>query len=121
MRLQVAPKAFVHPEEVIAQNNAILQHLIMRKLLFFSRVAFICNVCFVLAWLMKYLPPIQQEHIASTILVLGLGLSLVLNVTINLFIIVFLLQRKPVWEHIPRWVAVVNALFLIAQLILLLK
>lgn len=93
----------------------------MRKLLFFSRVAFICNVCFVLAWLMKYLPPIQQEHIASTILVLGLGLSFILNVIINLFIIVFLLQRKPVWGEIPRWLIIANVAVLIPQLILLLK
>jgi hypothetical protein len=93
----------------------------MRKLLFFSRVAFICNVCFGLAWLMKYLPPIQQEHIASTILVLGLGLSFILNVIINLIIIVFLFQRKPVWDEIPRWLIIVNVAVLIPQLILLLR
>ncbi|MBO9565912.1 MAG: hypothetical protein J7621_24250 [Niastella sp.] len=93
----------------------------MQKLLFFSRVAFICNICFLLTWLMRYLPPMQQGHIASTVVILGIGLSVILNVIVNFFIIVFLLQRKPVWQFIPRWVAIANALFLIAQLILLLK
>jgi uncharacterized protein (DUF983 family) len=63
----------------------------------------------------------QQGHIASTVVILGIGLSVILNVIVNFFIIVFLLQRKPVWQHIPRWLAIANALFLIAQLILLLK
>jgi hypothetical protein len=103
------------------QNSAILQFLIMRKLLFFCRVTFICNVCFVLVWLMKYLPPMPPGHIASTILVLGIGVSFLLNVLINLIIIVCLLQRKPVWEHVPRWLVIANILILIPQIILLLK
>lgn len=93
----------------------------MQKLLFFSRVAFICNICFLLTWLMRYLPPMQQGHIASTVVILGIGLSVILNVIINLFIIVGLFQKKPVKEHIPAWLAIANALFLVAQLILLLK
>ncbi|NII29545.1 hypothetical protein HB364_30985 [Pseudoflavitalea sp. X16] len=93
----------------------------MQRLLFFSRVAFICNICFLLTWLMRYLPPMQQGHIASTVVILGIGLSLILNVIINFFIIVLLLQRKPVKEYVPLWLVVANVLFLIAQLILLLK
>ena len=93
----------------------------MQKLLFFSRVAFICNICFLLTWLMRYLPPMQQGHIASTVVILGIGLSVILNVIINFFIIVLLLQRKPVKEYVPLWLVVANVLFLIAQLILLLK
>jgi hypothetical protein len=70
---------------------------------------------------MRYLPPMQQGHIASTVVILGIGLSLFLNVIINLFIIVLLLQKKPLKEHIPLWLVFANILFLIAQLILLLK
>jgi hypothetical protein len=106
---------------MVDQNNATLQYLTMRKLLFFSRVAFICNICFLLTWLMRYLPPMQQGHIASTVVILGIGLAVILNVIINLFIIVALLQRKPLKEHIPRWLVIANILFLIAQLMLLLK
>ncbi len=93
----------------------------MRKLLFFSRVAFICNICFLLTWLMRYLPPMQQGHIGSTVVILGIGLSVILNVIINFFIIVFLMQKKPVRDHVPVWLIVANLLFMIAQLILLIK
>ncbi|WP_276482213.1 hypothetical protein [Paraflavitalea pollutisoli] len=93
----------------------------MPKLLFFSRVAFICNICFLLTWVMRYGPPIPQGHVATTVLILGIGLSVFLNVIINLFIIVLLVQRKLQKEHNPQWLAIANALFLIAQLILLVK
>lgn len=93
----------------------------MQRLLFFSRVAFICNVCFLLTWFMRYLPPIEPGHIGSTVVILGIGLSVIVNVIINFFIIVFLLQRKPVLGHIPVWLVIANVVFLIAQLILLLK
>ncbi|MDF2188777.1 hypothetical protein [Paraflavitalea sp. CAU 1676] len=93
----------------------------MPKLLFFSRVAFICNICFLLTWFMRYLPPVEPGHFASTIVILGIGLSVIMNVIINFFIIVLLLQRKLQKEHIPQWLAIANALFLIVQLILLLK
>lgn len=93
----------------------------MPRLLFFSRVAFICNICFLLTWVMRYGPPIPQGHVATTVLILGIGLSVFLNVIINLFIIVLLAQRKLQKEHIPQWLVIANALFLIAQLILLVK
>lgn len=93
----------------------------MPKLLFFSRVAFICNICFLLTWVMRYGPPIPQGHIATTVLILGIGLSVFLNVIINFFIIVLLAQRRLRTSTIPVWLIVANALFLIAQLILLLK
>lgn len=93
----------------------------MPKLLFFSRVAFICNICFLLTWVMRFGPPIPQGHIATTILILGIGLSVFLNVIINFIIIILLAQRRLQQANIPVWLAVANALFLIAQLILLLK
>lgn len=70
---------------------------------------------------MRYLPPVEAGHFASTIVILGIGLSVIMNVIINFFIIVLLLQRKLQKEHLPQWLAIANALFLIVQLILLLK
>jgi len=63
----------------------------------------------------------QQGHIASTVVILGIGLSVILNVIINFFIIVFLLQKKPVVAHVPIWLIIANVLFMIVQLILLIK
>src|SRR6266542_3279284 len=60
---------------IVGQNNAILQQLdYMQSLIFFSRVAFICNVCFLLTWIMRYFPVLkqgQQDHFVSVVLILG--------------------------------------------------
>ena len=90
----------------------------MRNLIFFSRVAFICNICFALAWVLRYYPSLQQGDTVSTILVLGLVVAILLNVAVNLVIIILLLLRKPVWSHFPRWLIIINFLFLIPQIIL---
>lgn len=92
----------------------------MQKLLFFSRVAFICNICFVITWFMQYSPLSPQGHIASTVLVLGVGLAIFLNVAVNFFVFIALLQKKRLWDHFPRWLIITNFLFLILQLIIFL-
>ena len=89
----------------------------MGKLLFFCRVAFICNICFVLAWLVQYMPVSPRGHIASTIIVLGAGLAVILNIVINFFVIISLLTKKTNWQLFPRWLIISNFLFLIVQII----
>ena len=96
----------------------------MQSLIFFSRVAFICNVCFVFVWVMRYYPILkegQQGHAVGTIVILGLVVAFVLNVIVNLFVLLCMVQRKPVWKHFPSWLLIANFLFLLSQLILFLK
>ena len=93
----------------------------MQNLLFFSRVAFICNICFVLAWLMKYYPDLPSGHLVSMILILGLLLSLILNVVVNGIMLVLLIRKKPVWNHFPGWLIIINFLFLFPQIILFIR
>jgi len=92
----------------------------MRKLLFFSRVAFLCNICFLLAWLIQYLPVSPHGHIASTIVVLGTGLAVILNIVVNFFVIISLLAKKINRLVFPRWLMIANFLFLLLQIIILL-
>ncbi|MBO9631757.1 MAG: hypothetical protein J7578_01470 [Chitinophagaceae bacterium] len=92
----------------------------MRKLLFFCRVAFLCNICFLLAWLIQYLPVSPHGHIASTIVVLGTGLAVILNIVVNFFVVISLLQKKNNWQLFPHWLIVCNFLFLLLQIIILL-
>jgi len=93
----------------------------MQKLLFFSRVAFICNICFALAFLMKYVPELKGGFLTSTVLILGVGLAFGLNLLVNLITGIFLLQRKYREQPYPSWLIIANFLFLIPQLILLLR
>ena len=96
----------------------------MQNLIFFSRVAFICNVCFVLVWVMRYYPVLEEgrpSDAVSLVLILGILIATVLNLAVNLFILVFILQRKPVWKHFPGWLIITNFLFLFPQIILFLR
>lgn len=93
----------------------------MQYSLFLMRVTFICNVCLLLTWLTKYGSFLPKGFISSTVIVLGIGLSLILNLLLHIVLLVLLLMRKPVWQYFPRWLILANFLFLIAQLILFLK
>lgn len=93
----------------------------MSKLLFFSRVALLCNVCFVLTFLIRYVPEMKEGFIVSTIIIIGLVLSIVINVIINLFYILITVADKPIGHYVPRWLVVTNFLFFVFQAILLIK
>lgn len=96
----------------------------MQNLIFFSRVAFICNVCFVLVWVMRAYPMLEQGQpgeFVSLVLILGILIAFLLNIAVNGFILVFILQRKGVWKHFPRWLIITNFLFLLPQIILFVR
>ena len=96
----------------------------MQNLIFFSRVAFICNVCFVLVGVMRYYPLLkegQPGELVSLVLILGILIAFLLNIVVNGFILALILQRKGVWKHFPRWLIITNFLFLLPQIILFIK
>lgn len=96
----------------------------MQNLIFFSRVSFICNVCFVFVWIMRLYPVLkegQQGHLVTIVLILGILIAFLLNIIVNLILLVYILQRKAVWKHFPAWLIIANFLFLLPQIILFLK
>ena len=93
----------------------------MQSLIFFSRVAFICNVCFAVVGFMRYYPILKQGQpgeFVSLVLILGILIAFLLNIVVNGFVIVFMVQRKAVWKHFPGWLIITNFLFLLPQIIL---
>jgi RsiW-degrading membrane proteinase PrsW (M82 family) len=96
----------------------------MQSLIFFSRVAFICNVCFVLVWVMRFYPILKQgqpSELVSLVLILGFLVAFLLNLVVNSFILAFMMQGKPVFKRFPRWLIITNFLFLFPQIILFIK
>lgn len=90
----------------------------MRLLRLLSRVAFICNICYLLASLVQYLPNPPEGNVLSTIIVLGWLLSILVNIVVNAWLlVVWAFKRGPL--QIPRWLWIVNLIFLIVQLIIL--
>jgi uncharacterized membrane protein YozB (DUF420 family) len=91
----------------------------MRRLSFLSRVAFICNLCLAVVWLMRFFPALPYDAFVSTLIIAGLVLSFIFNGLVNLLYAWLLLRRKPLADHVPVWLAAVNFLFLIFQVYLL--
>ena len=92
----------------------------MRLLRLLSRVAFICNVCFVLASVVQYLPNPPEGEVISSIIVLGYFLSVIVNVLINLSLFILLIFGKLRKAMIPAWLLIVNFLFFVVQFIVIL-
>lgn len=84
-----------------------------------SRVAFICNICFLLASFIQWLPNPPEGQVVSHLIIMGYLLSLLVNVIINIWVVVLLLIRKLRAAAVPVWLLVVNGLFFITQLTLL--
>ena len=87
----------------------------------FSRVAFICNICFLLSSMDLLLTHPPSGVIISLILVIGYWLAIVVNGIVNIWYAISLLKRKSLRDSIPLWLIIVNFLFFIPQLILFLK
>ncbi|MBA4166804.1 MAG: hypothetical protein H0X41_04570 [Chitinophagaceae bacterium] len=93
----------------------------MPKLLFFSRVALICNGCFLVTFLMHYISDIRNGVVPSTIIILGNVLSIVINILLNVIYAMLFLAGRLRMAGVPRWLVAVNFLFFIFQVILLVK
>jgi hypothetical protein len=86
----------------------------MRGTLFLSRVAFICNVFFGLAVLVKMGLPLRDEAMVSTIVIAGYFLVALFNPLVNIVYLVLLLRKK--LAQLPRWLVVANFIFLLLQI-----
>jgi threonine/homoserine/homoserine lactone efflux protein len=91
----------------------------MRIVRLLSRVAFICNICFLLASFIQWLPHPPEGGLISLIIVLGWLLSILVNFIVNGWVIGLWVAGKLRASGIPRWLLIVNGLFFITQLALL--
>jgi len=96
----------------------------MRVLRLLSRVAFICNICFVLASLIQWLPHRKETEgmsadiVLSNIFVLGFILSIVINIIVNAGIVFLFILGRLRAAAIPVWLLIINALFFLWQVVL---
>ena len=93
----------------------------MSKLFFFSRVALLCNVCFLITFFIRFVPDLKDGFLISTIIIIGLVLSIAINALVNLFYLAVTVVNKPVVHYVPLWLVITNFLFFVFQAILLLK
>ena len=91
----------------------------MGVLRFLSRVAFICNICFILVSFCQWLPHFPDTPFTSEVLVLGWLVSLVVNVVIGIALLVVLLIGRLRKTGIRSWILIVNFLVFAVQLTLI--
>lgn len=90
----------------------------MRWLLFLSRVAFICNVCFLLSALLQWKAFIPDQTVVSTIVIAGYFLAVfLLSPLVNVLYGAQALLKKNLFGLVPRWLVIVNFLFFVLQIV----
>ncbi|MCM5528538.1 hypothetical protein [Parasegetibacter sp. NRK P23] len=90
----------------------------MRWIYFFSRVVFICNLFYLLALYIRLAPQVPEVFLTSGIIIMGSVMALYGTVLINLSYGWLLLTRKKLKQYVPLWLALVNFLFLLTQILL---
>jgi hypothetical protein len=89
----------------------------MRRVLFFSRVAFLCNICFLLAFSIQLTNWVKNEELKATIIMVGYVMGFIVNPLIVItYILVFIIARNKL-KQIPSWLMTANILFLIIQIL----
>lgn len=87
------------------------------KLLFWSRVAFICNIFFLLAFSIQLTDWIKNQDISSTIALIGYVMGFIINPFVNIaYLVIFIVSRKKL-RVVPSWLLTANILFLVMQIL----
>ena len=93
----------------------------MQVVRFLSRVAFICNICFLLASFIQWLPHPPEGELISQLIVLGWLLSILFNTIVNIVLIILFVFRRLRRAAVPVWLLIANFIFFILQILLLLN
>ena len=80
----------------------------MRVLKLLVRVAFICNICFVVASAILWLPKPPEGQLVSTVIVLGYLMGLPVNVIVFVWAIALRILRRWPAKALPDWLLIVN-------------
>jgi hypothetical protein len=89
----------------------------MRVLKLLVRVAFICNICFLLASLIRWLPNPPEGQVVSTVIVMGYLMGLPLNAFVLCWVVVLAASGRWRTAALPVWLLVVNFCIFCLQLI----
>ncbi len=92
----------------------------MDKLSFWHRLAFIANMCWLATWFIRYYNFIPRSGLQSTVIITGLITAIIVNFLVNLCTCLYWFQKKLAGK-VPRWLVIINFVFLIAQLYFYIK
>jgi hypothetical protein len=89
-------------------------------LLFLSRVAFICNICFLIAFSVQMTDWIKNEDITSMVALIGYFMGFIINPFLVVCYFGLLLISRKKLKVVPSWLLTANILFLVIQILYIL-
>jgi hypothetical protein len=89
----------------------------MRWLLFLSRLAFICGICFLLSLSLRFYEWTKDQDIASTIITIGYFIGILVVPATMLCYLVVVIRKKNLIAAVPLWLIISNVIFLFILLI----
>jgi hypothetical protein len=87
----------------------------------FSKVAFICNICFLLVVILQRTGASLGGEVYSLIIVMGYILAIIMNALVSLWYLWLRRFGRPLRIEVPSWLIITNFFFLAVQLILLFR
>jgi hypothetical protein len=90
----------------------------MRALRFLSRVALICNLCFLCTGIILWIRNPPEGQLIVLVIIIGYVLSGLINAIIGIWYLLALLTGKRFWNSVPKWLIIVNSLFIVLQVVL---
>ncbi len=87
------------------------------RLSFISRLAFICNIFFLLAALLQIINYVTNGDVTATIAIIGYFMALLLNPLLILCYMVLFFTNRKVLATVPTWLIAANLVFLVLQII----
>lgn len=91
----------------------------MKWLSFLSKLAFICNICFVLCFLLRYSNLELDEEINGLLIIIGWFMAIIVSVFYFLITIIAVARKRHTKAEIPAWLIIANFGFLIVEFIYL--
>ena len=91
----------------------------MRWLQFLSRLAFICNVFFLLGVSMLLFGWVDDQGASSTVMILGFFMGAILNPLANLSTLILFFVNRTKLKLLPTWLILSNFLLLLLQIMYL--
>lgn len=88
----------------------------MRLFLFLSRIAFVCNLFFLPVLLLHFVNYLPSQVLQSVFIVIGYFMAVIINPLVNLCCLIFLLLKRNFFTHVPKWLVLVNFIFLLLQI-----
>lgn len=91
----------------------------MRWLLFLSKLAFVCNLAFLVSFVFRFTNLLDNQDIKAYIIIIGWVLSVVFNPIVVFCYLLFFIAKRKALSILPAWLIVVNIFFLFLQLVFL--